>query len=319
MVSVITVSPASRVPLLHLASPSPCYPVSSNCSHLPLIGNAYYDLFDNLASTYSIAVHSFDQRGWGRSVQSPHQKGLTGSTTTVLVDIRAFCNSLTSARGDSDSNEPPLFLMGHSMGGAEALQFMLTEPSRTLAKGLPIGTIRGLLLESPFIALHPDSQPNGFTVWAGKLAARIAPSRQMLQKLDSTYMSRDPQVRKDWEEDKLCHDMGTLEGLVGMLQRAAELTTLGEGKKVEGLKLDPGCPVWLGHGSEDRVTSFDASKRLFEKLGVKDKTFKSYEGAYHKLHAEPEGVKDEFVKDVGEWILAHIPREAGRTGVKAKL
>jgi acylglycerol lipase len=314
MVSVITVSRTSSAPVFLQASPL-APKLVSNCLSELLSGNAYYDLFPNLATTYTIAVHSFDQRGWGRSVQSPRQKGLTGPTITVLADIRAFCNSFRSV----DGSDPPLFLMGHSMGGAEALHFMLTETPRPLADDLPKGTIRGLLLESPYIALHPDSQPSGFTVWAGKLAARIAPSKQMLQKLDSTYMSRDPQVRKDWEEDKLCHDTGTLEGLAGMLQRAAELTALGEGKAVEGLKLDPGCPVWFGHGSGDRVTSYDESKRLFGKLKVEDKTFKNYEGAYHKLHAEPEGVKEEFVKDVGEWILAHIPGQEGEMDVKAKL
>jgi acylglycerol lipase len=209
--------------------------------------------------------------------------------------------------------------MGHSMGGAEALHFMMTEAPRPVAYGLPMENVRGLLLESPFITLHPDTQPNGFTLWAGKLASRIAPSRQMLQKLDSTYMSRDPQVRKDWEEDKLCHDTSTLGGMAGMLQRSAELAALGEGKVVEGLKLDPRCPVWLGHGSADRATAYDGSKKLFEKLKVEDKTFKTYEGAYHKLHAEPEGVKEEFVKDVGEWILAHLPGHSEKTDVKAKL
>jgi acylglycerol lipase len=103
------------------------------------------------------------------------------------------------------------------------------------------------------------------------------------------------------------------------LTRAAKLAALGEGKEVPGLKLDPGCPVWLGHGSEDGVTSYDASKKLFEKLKVADKTFKTYHGAYHKLHAEPEGVKEEFVKHVGEWILAHIPGQEGEVDVKAKL
>lgn len=203
--------------------------------------------------------------------------------------------------------------MGHSMGGGEALHFMLSTNSRNRGYGLPNGKVQGLLLESPFCALHPDSQPNGFTVWAGKLAAKVAPSRQMLQKLDSQWMSRDAQVRKDWEEDKLCHDTGTLEGLAGMLQRAADLTALGEGKKVEGMKLDPGCPVWLGHGSGDRVCSPEVSRRVFEKLAVEDKTFNGYEGAYHKLHAEPEGVKEEFLKDVGEWILKHAEVEAQGT------
>ena len=217
--------------------------------------------------------------------------------------------------------DPPLFLMGHSMGGAEALHFMLSTSPRQPFSSLPLPQIHGLLLESPFVALHPDSQPNSFTVWAGKLAARVAPHRQMLQSLDSSHMSRDPQVRKDWEEDKLCHDTGTLEGLAGMLERAAELTALGYGKAVQGLKLDPGCPVWLGHGSEDKVCSFDEAWKLFERLEVKDKTFREYKGAYHKLHAEPEGVKEEFVRDVGEWILGHLPEKWKMQGeeVRSKL
>ena len=312
MVSAITVSPPSSVLFLHQRDLAF---VRSDT----LLGNAYYDFFPNLAANYSIAVHSFDQRGWGRTVQQRREKGLTGPTTTVLADIRAFCTSLTSGKGDYQGNALPLFLMGHSMGGAEALHFMLTEAPRPVAYGPPVATIQGLLLESPYIALHPNSQRSAFTVWAGKLAARVAPSKQMLQKLDGTYMSRDPQARKDWEEDKLCHDTGTLEGLAGMLQRAAELMALGEGKAVKGLKLDPGCPVWLGHGSGDGAASYDASKRLFEALQVEDKTFKTYAGAYHKLHAEPEGVKEQFVRDVGEWILAHVPGERGGADMKAKL
>lgn len=266
--------------------------------------NAYYDLFPTLASAYSIEVHSFDQRGWGRSVHTPRQKGLTGSTSKVLADIASFCNSVIYQVSDV-----PIFLMGHSMGGAEALYFMLQTSTQNRSHGLPNGTVQGLLLESPFVAIHPDSQPNGLTVWAGKLAAKVVPSRQMVQKLDSKYMSHDPQVRKDWEDDSLCHDTGTLEGLAGMLQRAADLTALAEGKSVEGLKLNPGCPVWLGHGTEDYVCSFEESKRLFEKLEVEDKTFKAYEGSYHKLHAEPDGVKEEFGRDVGEWILSHVPEQ----------
>jgi acylglycerol lipase len=221
--------------------------------------------------------------------------------------------------GDYGGNAVPLFLMGHSMGGAEALHFLLTEAPRPVAYGPPMARIQGLLLEAPFIALAPGNGPSGFTVWAGKLAARIVPSKQMLQKLDSTYMSRDPQVRRDWEEDKLCHTTVTLEGMVGILQRSAELTELGEGKAIQGLKLNPGCPVWLGHGSSDGVTSYNASKRLFEALQVEDKTFKTYAEAYHKLHAETEGVKEQYLRDVGEWILAHIPRETGRANGEPKL
>src|SRR5436190_14502002 len=44
--------------------------------------NAYGILFPTLA-TLGISTYGFDQRGWGRSVHSPSEKGLTGPTSLV--------------------------------------------------------------------------------------------------------------------------------------------------------------------------------------------------------------------------------------------
>ena len=253
--------------------------------------NAYYSLFPTLADS-AIEVHAFDQRGWGRSVPSPSHRGLTGSTSTVLSDISAFLASINK------KDDAPLFLMGHSMGGAEALLHMLL-PSATNRP-----RIRGYLAEAPYIALHPASQPHALTVYAGKLAAKLLPHRQMVQKLDPSLICRDPKVCMEWDKDELCHDTGTLEGLAGMLGRAAELDAM---KDVDGREQS----VWIGHGSADRVTSFEASKRFFEALRCEDKEFKVYEGAYHKLHAEPEGVGEAFARDVRDWVLARCGNDAG--------
>ena len=201
--------------------------------------------------------------------------------------------------------------MGHSMGGAQALHYLLTpQPTRPL--------ISGLLLESPFIALHPSSQPLTLTVLLGKLAARIAPTRQLLQKLNPAHVSRSVAVQKDWSNDPLCHDTGTLQGLAGMLQRGSDLVSLSTNPNTSNLTTKLSCPVWLAHGTADKVTSYNASRELFDVLDVEngDKMFKSYEGGYHKLHAEPEGMGEEFARDVGGWILE---RSAGKVGPQAKL
>lgn len=51
------------------------------------------------------------------------------------------------------------------------------------------------------------------------------------------------------------------------------------------------------------ATSYEASKSWFEKQEtVEDKTFRTYEGWFHQMHAEPG--KEEFYEDVGDWILA---------------
>ncbi|RMD39942.1 hypothetical protein DV735_g5189, partial [Chaetothyriales sp. CBS 134920] len=253
--------------------------------------NAYYDLFPTLASPpYSIEVNAFDQRGWGRSVHSDSEKGLTGPTSKVLDDINQFVKSVSD-------DTLPLFVAGHSMGGGQVLHYILTtDPAITATRP----RIAGVLLEAPFVALDPATAPNPIVVAVGKLAAKILPNRQLLQPLSAAYMSRSEKVKNDWVEDRLCHDTGTLAGLDGMLQRSSDLVALSQGKPV------------------NRILSLDATQRLYEAIQYDggEKQLKVYPGAYHKLHAEPDGVGDQFAKDVGDWIVnkAKVWEKSGPTG-----
>lgn len=204
--------------------------------------------------------------------------------------------------------------MGHSMGGAEVLHFAATGPPSVLR------TIRGFLAESPFISLAPASRPYKITVLLGQLAAKVAPHKQMVNKLDEKLLCRDPEVQKEYVEDELCHDTGTLEGLAGMLDRAGTLER-GEVRLLEGAGEGGRTRVWVGHGTEDGVTEFGPVKKIFEEWKVQDKEFKAYEGWYHKrkssrflpdalqianvlVHAEPGDDKYMFANDVATWILA---------------
>ena len=164
-----------------------------------------------------------------------------------------------------------MFLMGHSMGGAQVLHYAARGPKEIRRQ------IRGYLAESPFIGFHKDAQPARLTVVVGRLAARLLPSRQMVQKLDSKAMSRDPEVCEAFDKDQLCHDTGTLEGLAGLLKRAEELEkgeiTIEDGDHVK---------VWIGHGTGDKVCSYQATQGFMSRLLVKDKEFRTYDGWFHK-------------------------------------
>jgi acylglycerol lipase len=259
--------------------------------------NAYYNFFPALAAR-GIAVYGFDQRGWGRSASVKSQLGDSGPTTTVLADIKAFLNHVDSAKETS-----PLFLMGHSMGGAQVLILSLLQSQQ---QAFPL--LSGVLLESPFIAFHPSSRPYKLTIAVAKIASMVLPKLQIVNKLAPAYVCRDPQVCQEWEADPLCHSTGTFEGLAGMLRRAADLTSVANGKTMGDLSTRPffnsaTLPIWIGHGTDDKITSCEMSQRLFDRLDVQDKTIKLYNGAYHKLHAEPDGVAEEFANDVAGWIL----------------
>ncbi|KAF2275857.1 alpha/beta-hydrolase [Westerdykella ornata] len=252
--------------------------------------NTYIKFFDALAS-HGIEIYTFDQRGWGRSVTKPSERGLTGPTTRVLDDITSFMKTVIPS-------PIPLFLVGHSMGGGEVLYYAARGPSEIRKH------IRGYMLISPFVDFSPASKPSIITVVLGRMVGKLFPKRQMKSHLDVKLVSRDPEVCKAFETDELCHNMGTLEGLAGMLDRTMELAS-GKIKIPDDAGEGGVTRIWIAHGDEDGITDYYASKRFAETcVTAKDKDFKSYEGHFHRLHDEPEPYGPAFLKDMVDWILA---------------
>jgi acylglycerol lipase len=246
----------------------------------------YYELFPTLAAR-GIQVTGWDQRGWGRSVKKPSEKGLTGDTAKILADVVEVIKSELPSTA-------PLFIMGHSMGGGIVLALASLPEYQDLTKD-----IHGWILESPYIALPPTTQPGSLKVFAGRLAGKLLPHMQLVERMPGSLISRDPAVQKSIDEDELCHGTGTLEMFTHMLDRGASLVS---GK----YKLNKGVgALWLAHGTADQATSYDASKKWFDaQKTVPDKTFKSYEGWSHTLHSDLPDNRGVFAQDVGDWILA---------------
>lgn len=247
--------------------------------------NRYYDFFPYLASQ-GIQVHGFDQRGWGRSIPEPSHRGLTGPTTLVLSDIAAFITSQLPS-------SVPVFVMGHSMGGGLALSLASTREYDGL-----VDKIRGWIVEAPFLAFPEGEEPSALKVFMGRLVGRIFPRQHLKNPIPVEYLTRDEEVQKSVADDPLCHDTGTLEGLAGMLDRTSSLS---------GGKWDLSKNVrslFVTHGTEDRVTSYKASRAWFDAQKVKDAEFKAYEGCLHQLHVDL--CKEEFYRDVGAWILERV-------------
>ena len=208
-------------------------------------------------------MHSFDQRGWGRSAAGKAEWGLTGSRAQFLGEIAAFVEAHLPSPA-------PLFLMGHSMGGQSTLLFAARGPERVRRQ------IAGYVALSPWVQLHPKAQPSWLRLNAGLAAARLLPRYRMFTKLEPQYMSHDEAANRDWDADPLCHDTSTLEQLAGCLTVADEL----HGGKIVIEDVE-GLHIMLAHGTEDYSTSCEATKSFFERLRVKDKELKLYEGAYH--------------------------------------
>jgi acylglycerol lipase len=205
----------------------------------------------------------------------------------VLADVAA----VVQAQADGGA---PLFVMGHSMGGAIALALASTPAYAELAR-----VVRGWLMESPYIALPAAAAPPALKVAAGRLAAWVAPRMQLAHRIPPAHLTRDAAVAASLAADKLCFNVGTLETLAAMMERADALAS-GRYRLNDGVRA-----LWIAHGTADRATDFRASELYCAaQTTVADRTFKPYTDWSHQLHADLPETRPVFARDVGDWVLA---------------
>ncbi|XXF76956.1 lysophospholipase [Myxococcaceae bacterium GXIMD 01537] len=235
--------------------------------------NRYGELAEHLVGQ-GFAVHAFDLRGHGRS------EGVRvhiDSFDEYVTDLERFV-ALVRER------EPgrPVFLLGHSMGGAIVTTYLLDRKP----------DIQGLVLSAP--ALKPGAKVSGALITTTRVLGGVLPNLKVLD-LDPKEFSRDPAVVRENETDPLIFQKP------GPARTASRLLTTFEAlsQRMEEVAV----PLLVLHGTADTVTDPEGSKALVKRARSTDKTLKLYEGLYHDLLHEPE--KARVTADTVEWLVAH--------------
>ncbi|MBT3323316.1 MAG: alpha/beta hydrolase [Anaerolineae bacterium] len=233
----------------------------------------HIERYAHLAAALNDAGYTFvgfDHRGHG---QSEGARGHTPTYEALLDDIEVFLAEI-----EEDYPDVPRILYGHSMGGNLVLNYALRRKP----------DIKGIISTSPWIKLA--FEPPAIQVFLGKLMDKIYPSFIQASGLETTSLSRDPEVVRAYEEDSLVHDKISARLFVGMyesgfwaLENAAEFP----------------MPLLLVHGSEDKITSAKGSEEFAEKVGERA-ALKIWDGFYHETHNEPEYA--EVFKVTIEWL-----------------
>ena len=220
-----------------------------------------------------VNVYTFDLRGHG---QSGGEQAYIETMDEYLDDIEAAYRTIPK--------DLPFFVIGHSMGGHIALNFLLHKKR---------ADVRGAILTGSALEIGEDI--NAFTIWIVKLIAKFAP-RFKTVKLDPNSISRNPKTVEEYKTDPLIYRAGTKAGLGAALLRGIESL------KSKFSQFD--YPTLIMHGGADKITNIEGSKQLYAQSPSQDKTLKIWDGAFHEIFNETN--QQEIIKTTTDWIQNRI-------------
>jgi alpha-beta hydrolase superfamily lysophospholipase len=232
----------------------------------------HYGRYEHVAARLTAAgyaVYALDHRGHGRSEGARVNIGRMSSTVADVGTLIALARQRETGK---------VFLLGHSMGGAIALEFALDRQ----------GEIDGLVLSAPAAVLEAASP---FELAAGRILSAVAPNAGVFP-VDSSTISRDPEVVRAYDEDPLVDrnklPARTVSELAGVIKRFPE--------RLPSLRL----PLLVMQGSGDRLVPPAAGRLVDSEAGSPDKQLIVYDGLYHEILNEPE--QDKVMDDLVAWL-----------------
>jgi len=225
------------------------------------------------------AVHAIDLRGHG---DSSGPRVWVDQFDDYLADLDLLMDHTRQAEQGR-----PIFLFGHSMGGAISTLYTMTRKP-------PLG---GLILSAAALKTEESAFVTGPARATGVLFPRLA-----VFSLDDKNFSRDPSIVASMKTDPLIYDdnapANTARQVLNAIDRIRD----------SGDQLT--VPLLALHGTLDKVTPPSGSRDLVDHAASKDKTLKLYDGLVHDLVHEPE--KQTVMTDIETWIEGHLPPAPSR-------
>ena len=236
------------------------------CEH----GGRYAPVAEKLCSR-GYAFYALDLRGHGRS---EGDRLLIAAFDNYLDDLEVLL-----ARVAEQQPGRPVFLLGHSMGGAIVARLALRRRPQ----------IRGLILSAAALRIAGNVFP--VLRKLARLMSRVWP-RLRLVRLGSGMLSRDPRVVADFRSDPLVYQ-GKFPVRTGaeILEAAQDIQ-----ERMESIDV----PLLILHGTGDRLTDPRGSWELYTRAQSSDKTLKLYQGLYHDLLHEPEW--EQISDEILDWL-----------------
>ncbi len=239
-------------------------------------------LFTNVIQHFinrAFAVYTFDQRGNGRS---PGQRGYIDRWTQLRGDLGTFLELVNTQKGDY-----PCFLLGHSLGAAVVLDYVLQQ------NNLPV-QLQGIITLAPALGAVGVSQ---WKLWLGKILSQIYPRFSLDLGIDLSASSRDPQVINAYAQDSLRHSRGTARLSTELIKTLTWINAHAQELQ---------WPLLILYGGADKVTLPQINRIFFDRVTSTDKEIKEYPESYHELHNDLN--HQEVLEDLEDWVEKHLDK-----------
>jgi alpha-beta hydrolase superfamily lysophospholipase len=236
--------------------------------------SARYAALASRATAAGYTVYAFDLRGHGRSA----------GPRVAPADWLDYVDDLDRFLTTVEQREPgkPVFLFGHSMGGAIA--------ARTAEVHQP--RLAGLILSGPAIAI--DAPP--LQIAAARMSGVLTPKLPALS-LDNHDFSSDKANAAAMDKDELISNPAAPASTAAGLVHGMHLIW----RDVDHLTM----PLLAMHGTKDRLTAPSGSRALVQTAPAADKTLRIYDGYFHDLLHEPGDKGKRVEDDMLAWLDAH--------------
>jgi alpha-beta hydrolase superfamily lysophospholipase len=240
-----------------------------------------YAFLAERANQNELGVVSVDLRGHGRS---PGERSYVERFDDYLLDVDAL---LAKARELAAGR--PVFLMGHSMGGAIALRWVAQRRQ----------PVAGLILSSAALKIGGDVPR--LLVALAPLLSRWLPHLRG-KRFDPAVISRDPAAVAAYVNDPLV----SLEAPPARTGAELLQAMVANHAAAAGLTL----PVYLFHGDADRLTDPAGSREIHDLWGGQDRTLRLWPGSRHETLNDLD--REAVAAELFEWVAARCQPPVGQ-------
>lgn len=220
-------------------------------------------------------VIRFDLRGSG---ESGGRRQWIEKFSDYVDDVSAICRWI-----QRDRDPLPLFILGHSLGGAVAIHF-----ASVYQKAL-----QGLILSAPAYLTGQAISP--LLIAVGRRLVKVFPTFRVKGTGNKNAVSRDTAAVEAYLNDPLC----------------CHTNTLNQGNEIlSALEKNPSLcgqieiPTLFVHGTDDQIIRVEGSFELLKCLSSADKELAIRPGGYHESHNDLG--KEEYFTALVQWLNRHV-------------